>query len=421
MSALELWYLLRRRWWVIALVAVVAAATALVYSLAQSPTYRAQTEMVVLPSRADWGLSMYLEARMRTFRAVLLSFPQTEEGLPDDLADRLHVRLVPEEGRIVIEVDDGSPERAARLANALAAMLATWVDEFNATQVGIDRIYVRTLSSAEPPGAPSRPRKKLNTLAGAVLGAALGLPLAFLWDWLDDTLADPARASSRLAIPVWRTRLSLSGDRVPPLQDPDGDTAAAFHRLYTQLRFAQPRDRPAEQRPWRTLAVVAAKREDLPAALLAGLGAVISQGGSSALLVDADLGQGTLHEPFGLPPAPGLGDFLQKEDAGSAGPQETGQAGLRLLPAGERLSPAAQAAALRRAAKALPSLAQESEVVLIRIPSLLEAPEGLFLVAQADAVLLVGRTGRTRGRQIRRVLEALGKTEAAILGLALWR
>ena len=127
MSAQEMWRVLRRRWWVVAGLALVAAAAALLYSLARPPLYRARAEMVVLPSRADYELGMYTEARMRTFRAVLLAFPETDPGLPSDLDERTYVQLLPEEGRIVIEVDDSSPDQAAALANGLAQRLQRWV------------------------------------------------------------------------------------------------------------------------------------------------------------------------------------------------------------------------------------------------------------------------------------------------------
>jgi len=185
MSFLEVLGLLRRRWWVIALVTIVAALTALGYSLVQPRIYRAATEMVVLSARDNWDPKLYLEPRMQVFRAALLSFPKTDPSLPAGLADRLHVGLVPEEARIVIQVDDLDPQRAARLANDLAGRLETWVDEeFNATQAAEDPLTVRTLVPAEVPGTPYGPRYQLNTVAGAILGALVGLPVAFLWDAL---------------------------------------------------------------------------------------------------------------------------------------------------------------------------------------------------------------------------------------------
>jgi len=420
MSAFEVWQVLRRRWWVIAGVAVVAATTALLYSLSLTPTYRAHAEVIVLPNRADWGLSMYLEARMRTFRSVILAFPQTDSDLPRDLAGRTHVQLAPEEGRIVIEVDDHDPQRAAELANTLAERLQGWVDA-NAPTVGASRIYVQPLLSAQAPGAPSSPRYKLNTAAGFILGGALGLPLAFLWDFLDDRLGDPVRAAARLGITVWPALGPFPADQVAPWKEPDGEVAAAFQRLYTQMRLARPEDPSSERPSWRILAVMGVTGADLPPMFVADLGAAIVQGGSTVLLVDGDMGRPALHEPFRLPASPGLSELLRQGEALALAPAEAGPAGLYLLPAGERLAPAVQAAALRRAARALPALAQAAEVMLVRVPSPEDSPEGLFLAAAADAVLLVARAGCTRGRDVRRARQALETAPARVLGLALWR
>jgi len=420
MTALEVWNVLRRRGWVIVLVAVVAGATALAYSLSQTPIYRAHAELVVLPNRADWGLSMYLEARMRTFRSVILSFPQTEPDLPADLGDRVHVQLATEEGRIVIEVDDSDPGRAAQLANTLAGRLQKWVDA-NAPTVGSSRIYVQLLLPAAAPGAPSSPRYKLNTAAGLVLGGALGLPLAFLWDFLDDRLGDAARAAARLGIPAWPALPLFPPDRVAPWEEPDGEVAAAFQRLYTQLRLAGAEGEGRERAPWHTLVVMGVTGADLPPVLLTNLGVAIVQGGSTVLLVDGDMQRPALHEPFGLPASPGLSELLRRGEQLALSPAAAGPPGLYLLPAGESLTPAAQSATLQRAARALPALAQAAEIVLVRTPSALESPEGLFLAAGADAVLLVARAGRTRGRDVQRARQSLENAQARVIGLALWQ
>lgn len=184
MSFSEVFHLLLRRWWVIALVTVAAALAALGYSLAQPRIYRATAEVLVVPSPAAGDVKTYLETQMRVVRAALLSFPKTDPTLSVGLGDRLHVGLVLDEGRIVVEVDDQDPQQAARLANDLVARLPAWVDEFNATPAGADPIAVRTLVPAQAPAGPIGPRYQLNTAAGAALGLLLGLPFAFLWDAL---------------------------------------------------------------------------------------------------------------------------------------------------------------------------------------------------------------------------------------------
>lgn len=410
MTASEVWQVLRRRWWVIVLVAVAAAMAALVYSLLQPPLYRARTELVVLPNRADWGLRMYLEAQMRTFPAVLRSFPQKElAGLPSDLGERMYVQTVPEEGRVVIEVDDGDPTQAAKYADTLGRLLAQWVQD-HAPRLGQEYISVSTLLPAEVPGAPFSPRYKVNTAAGAVLGLVLGLPLAFLWDFLDDVIADPRRASARLGIEVWPA-LSLSQDGLAVLHEPAGETSLAFQRLYTHLHLAGagPPERPI-------LAVAGLGREGVPPALLSNLGIAIAQEVSPVLLLDADLAHPALHEPFGLPVSPGLGEPAGREELPPR--QETAQAGLYLIPAGTP-PPSGRAPALRRLAEMLPEMGRGAEWVLLRLPDPTEVPEVLFVAGAAGAVLLVARAGYARLRKVRRTLEALAG-RARVVGLALW-
>lgn len=411
MTASEVGQVLRRRWWIVLGTAVVAAAAALLYSLLQTPLYRARAELVVLPNRADWGLRMYLEAQMRTFPAVLRAFPQEgKAGLPSDLGKRLYVQTVPEEGRVVIEVDDGDPARAAEYANTLGRLLDRWVQD-HAPQLGPERIYVSALLPAEPPSAPSSPRYKVNTAAGAVLGLVLGLPLAFLWDFFDDTITDPHRASARLGVEVWPL-LSLPRDGLAVLREPAGEASVAFQRLYTRLHLAGagPPERPF-------LAVAGIGREGVPPALLSNLGIVIAQEGNPVLLLDADLAHPALHEPFGFSPSPGLGEGAGREELPPR--QETAQTGLYLVPAGEVPSPAARASALRRLAGMLPELGRGDEWVLIRLPDPTEVPEALCVAEAAGNVLLVARAGRARLRWVRRVLEVLAG-RARVVGIALW-
>ncbi len=411
MTASEVWQVLRRRWWVVLGMAIVAAGAALLYSLLQTPLYRARAELVVLPNRADWGLRMYLEAQMRAFPAVLRAFPREGgAGLPPDLDKRMYVQTLPEEGRVVIEVDDGEPERAAEYANTLGRLLAQWVRD-HAPQLGQEYISVSTLLPAEPPGAPFSPRYKVNTAAGAVLGLVLGLPLAFLWDVLDDVLTDPRRASARLGAEVWPA-LALPGDGLAVLHEPAGEAAVTFQRLYTRLRLSG--GGPPEQP---VLAVAAVGREGVPPSLLSNLGVAIAQEGGPVLLLDADFLRPALHEVFSLPLSPGLGELAGQEETPSR--QGTAQAGLYLIPAGKPLSLAAQAPALRRLAGMLPEMGRTAGGLLVRLADFTDAPEGLFVAEAAGAVLLVARAGRARLRKVRRVLEALAG-RAQVVGVALW-
>ncbi len=421
MSWWEVWQVLRRRWWVAFLVAALAALVAWLYSGLQPTTYQAQAEVVLLPGRADWSLGVYTKERMQTFRAVLLSPPLAEQALgrlgvdlsPADLLGRTYVQIVPDEGRIVIQVQDGDPQRAADLANALAGVFQEWVEKFNRTQIGVDRIYVYLLSPAGRPTAPTGPRTALNTLAGAILGAILGLPLIFVWDQLDDTLRDPQEAAVRLGLPVWRISLSAGDGPPAPLAQPDGEAAAALHRLYALLFFSVKRKTP----PGTLWALAAVQPEEIPPHLPAGLGVVVAQGGRSVLLVEGDLERPALHRPFSLEPA-GLLSALQQDRPLETLP--TAQERLSVLSSAEPLSQSGQALALRRLAERVSDLRAQAGLVLLRLPSPRHVPEALFPLAQSDAVLLVAPAGRVRRREVLAALESLERAAVPLLGLLLW-
>jgi len=196
---------------------------------------------------------------------------------------------------------------------------------------------------------------------------------------------------------------------------------AAFQRLYTCLRFPGLSGRPEDRSDWRILALTGVQEKDLHPAFVANLGAAIARGGSSVLLVDANYERPALHEPFALPAEPSLGAFLQDGGQGKLAPAKTALDGLYLLPAGNALPATIQGSVLRLTARALPTLGQAAEVVLVRLPPVLERPEALFLAAQADGVLLVGRSGRTRLRAAQQALNSLDQAHLPALGLALWR
>ncbi len=432
MSALELVRLLRRRWWIIAVMAVVAGGVALLYSLSLAPTYRATAQVFVLPNRADWALNMYTDARVRDLAAVLLSRPMAEKAVArmsgpttaEELLGRVQVQVQTDQNSVLIQAEGASPQSAADTANVLADLLLEWVAGFNANQDSADHIEASVLSPAVPPGAPSAPRYKVNTAAGILLGALLGLPLALVWDMHDDMVGDPEEAEARLGLPVWPMQAPLPLDQIVPLEDPHGEVAAALHKLHTRVQVAAlergGRD-PAAMPAWSSLALVGVSRADLPPVLAADLGVAIAQEECRVLLVDADLPEPALHSLLGVTGEPGLAEATRPGGTGKAAPVETRQPGLLFLPAGANLSAGEQEAALRRAAGALPELSQAADLVLLHLPPVAEVQAATFLAARAEAVVLFARSGHTPTRAVLRLVKSLQSVQANVLGLVLWK
>ncbi len=190
---------LRRRWWVIALTAAVAVASAFVFSRLQERVYRSEASYLVVPNRIDNGLAIVLQNSMSSFREIALARPQLQkisdelhlDRTPEWLLRRVAIQPRPDERKMIVQVDYPDPATAQCLADAIGNNMVALVSARNNTLEGTDRISMTVLEPATPP-VLHRPQTRVNMLAGAVLGLVLGLLLAFVLEALDDTLKTPA-------------------------------------------------------------------------------------------------------------------------------------------------------------------------------------------------------------------------------------
>jgi len=77
----------------------------------------------------------------------------------------------------------------------------------------IDHSNVTLLADARPPSRPAKPKIKLNTMIGAVLGLLLGVTSAMLWEHFEPRLRSPGQASQVLGLHM----LGSMPENRPPL------------------------------------------------------------------------------------------------------------------------------------------------------------------------------------------------------------
>lgn len=191
--------ILRRRWWVIGLVALAAAVAAYAVSKLQEPLFRAEASYLVVPSRNDNGLLIVLRDKMNSYKSMALTPDQLEaisqrlelDRSADQLLKYVAVEPRPEEQLMMIQVDYPDQKVAQQLADAIGQNMAALVSSLNEGIDGTDKINMRLNQRARALGLYS-PKTKINVLAGFLLGGILGLLLAFVLEALDDTLKSPA-------------------------------------------------------------------------------------------------------------------------------------------------------------------------------------------------------------------------------------
>ena len=202
--------IIRRRGWIIILVAVLAALAALGVSRVQTKVYRATVRISAVPARPDWGLGTSAKELLRNFVSNLNTHDVANRVISRaqldmnsyDLLSRITVSAEPENFLLRIDVKDQDPEVAKLIA---ATMANEFVDERVAYYQTLDkdnRIEVKLVDSVID--APLyRPKPLTSALAGGVLGGLIGALIVLALEWMAaDILATTQNVERTLDLPV---------------------------------------------------------------------------------------------------------------------------------------------------------------------------------------------------------------------------
>jgi capsular polysaccharide biosynthesis protein len=206
----EYWNIVRKRGWIILLVAVVAAVAALGVSTIMPETYKATIQLSVNPARADWGLNQATKDLLRNYGVNIKSHTMTQKAIDIaqldmstyDFLDNLDVSDDASNLTITIAAESHDPEEARLMAQTLADVFVQDRTQWNSEQDKSDRIYVTKVDDIRDVPLAS-PNKKINTLAGAVFGAIIGGVIVFFVEWLEsDILRTPAEVEKAMGVSV---------------------------------------------------------------------------------------------------------------------------------------------------------------------------------------------------------------------------
>ena len=291
---------------------------------------------------------------------------------------------------------------------------------------------VRVVDTAKPPVAPFRPRTRLNVVLGLLLGAGLGIGMAFFLDYLDSTLVAAADAQAASGLPVLAV-VPRHGDavasrvrrRVLPRparagsadlvahQEPKSRISEAYRELRTAVLLSS-----AQQAP-RRIMVTSAVPEEGKSQTALNLAVVLAQLGRRVLLIDTDLRRPRLHRVFGLAASPGLSSYLSGLEELPV-PVRTAVPGLDLLASGP-IPP--NPSELLNAPVFFDLAAQAAlagyEHLVFDTPPVLSVSDPLVAARAMDAVVVVVRAGRTQRESLRTAVERIRQVGGKPTGVVL--
>jgi capsular polysaccharide biosynthesis protein len=183
--------ILYRRGWILALMAVLTAAAAFVFSRLQTPVYKSTIYILVQPSRVDLGLTESAKTLLRSYVAWMDTDSRASDVINALQLDKeptsLHgdVTIASDDSRFMIQIDvkNGNGDLANNIAQEWANLFIRYRNDENQKQRQEDRVNAIIL---DPPRfAQDSPKTAINTAAGGILGLILGGLVVFVLEYLE--------------------------------------------------------------------------------------------------------------------------------------------------------------------------------------------------------------------------------------------
>lgn len=422
--------LLRKHLGLIASAVVLSLAVAAGMILVTSPTYEAQSQLFVSTQISSGNLNQELfqgsnfsADRVKSYSKLVASptvlDPVIQElGLPTtatDLAKKVSAEVPLETVLIDITASADSPETAAALANSVGNSLVKVIGDLESSETrGSSPVRAKVVTPATVPTAPSWPSIPLNLGVGLLAGLLIGVGGAVLLEKLNTSLKDAQDIAAVTDLPVLAVVANDSAKNAPDVV-PAGDhgpRGEAYRQLRTNLKFA------AVDHPPKVIVVTSAVAGEGKSSVAANLAAAMARSGTNVCLVDGDLRRPSVAKYFRLDETTGLSEALVGQVHVDTIIQPA-QAHLAAVPSGAIPPNPAELLSSHRLPPLLGSLKERFDVVVIDAPPVLPAADAVALAAQADAVLLVVRAGKTAQNQFDRTIRTLEHVHARIFGVVL--
>lgn len=274
------------------------------------------------------------------------------------------------------------------------------------------------IEAAAIPVMPVQPQTfKTSLLAGAV-GLMLMAGIAFLIEYLDDTVKTPSDIERHLGLPVIGHIVVMnvsnkSGEAMYVATQPRSQVAEAFRALRTNLEFAD------VNQPLRTLLVTSPGPGEGKTTTATNLAEIIAQGERKVILLDADLRSPRVHRFLSLPNKAGLSDlFRGKLELHTVKQMIEGNSNIEVITSGDLPPNPAELLGSNRMEGILDDMRSSTDMIIIDTPPSLVS-DATILSAKVDGVILVIQSGKTNIAHARAALEQLNQVDARVVGVVL--
>lgn len=217
LDLVDLFYMVKRKLWLIILLFVLGAGSAYLYSeYVMVPQYATHAKLMlgkpeaynnseVIDKEAINMTELQMNSRLiTTYAAIAKTEPilsKVQDALSFEtsvgyLKSVIGIHLLSDTEIIQVYVQGTSPEMITEIANTFSEVFSVQIADL----MNIDN--VRILENASIPYWPISPNKKKNVVLGGGAGIAIALFIIFLFEMLDHTIKIPEDVNKTLNLPV---------------------------------------------------------------------------------------------------------------------------------------------------------------------------------------------------------------------------
>ena len=352
---------------------------------------------------ADTYATAYIDFRRRQAVEDVLAASQEVQAKVADLQRQIE--------RLNGRVNTASPAQRPQVEQGIAAEQQALLSQQALFKQKLDQLQVdaalktggaQLVTPAEVPASPVRPKPARNGLLGLVMGLIAGVGLAFLRDYLDDSIKEKedlervAGSAPTLGlipmVPDWKDR---KDSMVVSSTDPKSPVAEAYRTLRTSIQFM------GLDRPMRTIQVSSPAASEGKSTTISNLAVALAKAGQRVVIVCCDLRRPRVHEFFGLSNSIGFTSVLLGDvPLASALQQVEGIDRLEVLASGPVPPNPSELLSGRWTVEVLTEVQAHADVVLIDCPPVLPVTDAAVLSGRVDATLLVATAGSTTRKEL---------------------
>ena len=291
----------------------------------------------------------------------------------------------------------------------------------NLKEVGVTAMVgtnnVSVVDKADVPLFPFRPDVFRGAMTGILLGLMAGLALAFVVEYMDDSIKFPDEVERFTGLPligvIPKVNVSKSSPEDQATREPRSALAEAYRSVRTALQFSTARGAP------RTIVVTSCTKNEGKTTSAMALAVALSQMGRRVLIVDGDMRNPTLHQMFDTDHMSGLSNILSSDTEPISVTRKTDFPNLYLITAGPLPPNPAELLSGPGLVNLLDPGASHFDHIVIDAPPILGIADAIILCNQVDASLFVIESGKTRKAAIRNAIRRLRQSGTAPLGAIL--